>query len=42
MSILKNLFQKKESSCCNIKIEEVKNDKKQCCNIKITEEKNDK
>lgn len=26
MSILKSLFQKKESSCCNVKIEEVKED----------------
>jgi len=42
MSILKSLFGKKESSCCNVKIEEVKTDKKQCCDIKITEVKNDK
>lgn len=28
MSILKSLFQKKESSCCNVKIEEVKEEEK--------------
>jgi hypothetical protein len=28
MSILKNLFGKKESSCCNVKIEEVKEEVK--------------
>ncbi|RDI37251.1 hypothetical protein DFR59_12241 [Falsibacillus pallidus] len=38
MSILKSIFQKKESSCCNVKIEEVKEDikaedskKTECC-----------
>jgi hypothetical protein len=38
MSILKSLFGKKESSCCNVKIEEVKEDvkpqeeqKNSCC-----------
>jgi hypothetical protein len=40
MSFLKNLFGKKESSCCNVKIEEVKEEvkskpndgqKKSCC-----------
>jgi hypothetical protein len=29
MSILKSLFGKKESSCCNVKIEEVKEEGKQ-------------
>jgi hypothetical protein len=29
MSILKSLFGKKESSCCNVKIEEVKEEVKQ-------------
>jgi hypothetical protein len=28
MGVLKNLFQKKESSCCNVKIEEVKEEVK--------------
>lgn len=28
MGILKKLFQKKESSCCNVKIEEVKEEDK--------------
>ncbi len=28
MSVLKSIFQKKESSCCNVKIEEVKEDAK--------------
>lgn len=28
MSILKKLFQKKESSCCNIKIKEMKEETK--------------
>jgi hypothetical protein len=41
MSILKGLFQKNESSCCNVKIEEVKEEKQvqpeekqknNCCN----------
>jgi hypothetical protein len=38
MNILKSLFGKKESSCCNVKIEEVKEEdkkqedqKKSCC-----------
>jgi hypothetical protein len=28
MNILKSLFGKKESSCCNVKIEEIKEDNK--------------
>lgn len=32
MSLLKNLFKKKESTCCTVKIEEVKNEKETCCN----------
>jgi hypothetical protein len=41
MSIFKGLFQKKDNSCCNVKIEEVKEEnnvqqqdvqKKSCCN----------
>lgn len=28
---------KKNNDCCNVKIEEVKEDKKSCCNVKIEE-----
>lgn len=31
MGFLKDLFGKKESSCCNVKIEEVKEAKDSCC-----------
>ena len=34
-----NIFKKskKDNDCCNVKIEEVKEDKKSCCNVKIEE-----
>lgn len=34
-----NLFKKskKNNDCCNVKIEEVKEEKKSCCNVKIEE-----
>ncbi|GED32358.1 hypothetical protein P9G84_19085 [Brevibacillus centrosporus] len=32
MGFLKDLFVKKDSSCCNVKIEEVKETKESCCN----------
>lgn len=46
MGFLKGLFGKKEGSCCNVKIEEVKEKKDSCCSKegseKIEEEqKND-
>lgn len=28
---------KKNNDCCNVKIEEVKEEKKSCCNVKIEE-----
>lgn len=28
---------KKDNDCCNVKIEEVKEEKKSCCNVKIEE-----
>lgn len=46
MGFLKSLFGKKEGSCCNVKIEEVKETKDACCNQEETvkkeaEQKND-
>lgn len=34
-----NFFKKskKNNDCCNVKIEEVKENKKSCCNVKIEE-----
>ena len=34
-----NIFKKskKDKACCNIEIEEVKEDKNSCCNVKIEE-----
>lgn len=39
-----NIFKKskKDNDCCNVKIEELKEDKKSCCNVKIEEVKEDK
>ncbi len=39
-----NLFKKskKNNDCCNVKIEEVKEEKSSCCNVKIEEIAEDK
>lgn len=47
MGFIKQLFGKKESSCCDVKIEEApKQDSKSCCDVKFEEvnynERNDK
>lgn len=40
MSLLKKLFSKKDSSCCEIKIQEIKPEpQSSCCNVKIEEVK---
>ncbi len=37
MSLIKKLLGKKESTCCEVKIEEVQQQNNQCCNVKIEE-----
>jgi hypothetical protein len=45
MGILKSLFGKKVGTCCNVKIEEVKETKDSCCTAepvkKVAEQSND-